>query len=133
MDPIADMIIRISNAQAVRHERVSVPFSTVKFKIATVLKEAGYLGDVERKKRKARTAEVEYLDLALRYEDSGQGVISGVRLISRPSRHIYTKAKAIRPVRSGYGLAVVSTPKGIMSGADARRENVGGEVMFEIW
>ena len=131
-DPISDMMTRITNAQAVRHERVSVPFSTVKLKIAQVLKEAGYLGDVERKKRKAKTAEVEYLDLALRYED-GQGAISGMRLISKPSRHIYTKAKAIRPVRSGYGLAVVSTPKGIMSGSAARKENVGGEVMFEIW
>jgi small subunit ribosomal protein S8 len=132
MDPIADMLTRITNAQAVRHERVSVPFSTVKMHIAHLLKDAGYIGEVERKKRKAKKAEVEYLDLALKYDD-GLGAISGVRLISRPSRHIYTKSKAIRPVRSGYGIAVVSTPKGIMSGSTARKENVGGEVMFEIW
>lgn len=132
MDPISDMLTRIKNAQAVRHERVMVPFSKVKFRIAQLLKDAGYLTDIERKKRKARKAELEWLDLKLRYED-GRGAISGVRLISRPSRHIYTKAKAIQPVRSGYGLAVVSTPKGIMSGAAARKENVGGEVMFEIW
>jgi len=132
MDPIADMLTRITNAQAARHERVSVPFSGVKFAIAQLLKSSGYLADVERKKRKAKKAEVEYLELTLRYDD-GRGAVSGLRLISRPSRHIYTKASAIRPVRSGYGLAVVSTPKGIMSGAAARKENVGGEVMFEIW
>jgi len=132
MDPIADMLTRITNAQAARHEHVSVPFSGVKFAIAQLLKSSGYLTDVERKKRKAEKAEVEYLELTLRYDD-GRGAVSGVRLVSRPSRHIYTKAGAIRPVRSGYGLAVVSTPKGIMSGASARKENVGGEVMFEIW
>lgn len=132
MDPIADMLTRITNAQAARHAHVSVPFSGVKLAIAQLLKSAGYISDVERKKRKAKKAEVEYLEMTLRYDD-GRGAVSGVRLVSRPSRHIYTKASAIRPVRSGYGLAVVSTPKGIMSGAAARKENVGGEVMFEIW
>ncbi len=126
------MLTRLTNAQAVRHESVMVPFSTVKFKIAQLLKDAGYLAEVDRKKRKAKKSEVEWLDLKLRYDDS-RGAITGIRLVSRPSRHIYTKAKEIRPVRSGYGLAVVSTPKGIMSGATARKENVGGEVMFEIW
>jgi small subunit ribosomal protein S8 len=132
MDPISDMITRIKNAQAVRQEQVWVPFSKVKFTIANLLKEAGYIAEVDRKKRKAKKAEIEWLELKLKYDD-GRGAISGVRLISRPSRHIYTKAKEIRPVRSGYGLAVVSTPKGIMSGSAARKENVGGEVMFEIW
>jgi small subunit ribosomal protein S8 len=132
MDPIADMLARITNAQSVRHERVSVPFSTVKFHIAQLLQEAGYLAEVQRTKRKAKKAEVDWLDLRLRYDDN-RGAISGVRLVSRPSRHLYTKAKAIRPVRSGYGLAVVSTPNGIMSGSAARKENVGGELMFEIW
>lgn len=132
MDPISDMLTRISNAQAVRHESVLVPFSKVKFRIAQLLKEAGYVGDVERKKRKAKKAEVEWLDLKLRYEGE-RGAISGIKLVSRPSRHMYVKAREIRPVRSGYGLAVVSTPKGIMSGSAARKENVGGEIMFEIW
>jgi small subunit ribosomal protein S8 len=126
------MLTRITNAQAVRHESVGVPFSTVKFRIAQLLQEAGYLTEVQRTKRKATKAEVDWLDLKLRYDD-GQGAISGVRLISRPSRHMYVKSKEIRPVRSGYGLAVVSTPKGIMSGSAARKENVGGEIMFEIW
>lgn len=132
MDPIADMLTRMTNAQAVRHERVSVPFSNVKFRIAQVLKAAGYLTDVERTMRKARKAEVEFLDLQLRYQD-GVGAISGVRLMSRPSRHLYIKSKDIRLVRSGYGLALISTSKGIMTNAEARRERVGGEVLFEIW
>jgi small subunit ribosomal protein S8 len=132
MDPISDMLTRLSNAQAVRHESVLIPFSKVKFRIAQILKEAGYVGEIERKKRKAKRAELEWLDVKLKYE-ANHGAISGIRLVSRPSRHMYTKAKDIRPVRSGYGLAVVSTPKGIMSGAAARKENVGGEIMFEIW
>lgn len=132
MDPIADMLTRITNAQAVRHERVSMPFSKVKFAIATLLKTAGYITDVDRKKRKATKAEVEYLDLTLKY-DGTEGAISGVRLMSRPSRHLYTKAHELRPVRSGYGMAIVSTPKGILSGTEARKERVGGELLFEIW
>jgi small subunit ribosomal protein S8 len=132
MDPISDMLTRIKNAQAARHEQVWVPFSTVKFRIATLLKEAGYLSSVERKKRKARTAEVEWLDLALRY-DADNGAIAGIRIISRPSRHIYTKASEIRPVRNGFGTAVVSTSKGMMTSQQARKANLGGEVMFEIW
>ncbi len=139
MDPIADMLIRITNAQAVHAASVFVPFSTVKFRIAQLLTDAGYLGSVERRKRKARKAELEWLELGLKYLPDGQagdrglGAISGTRLVSRPSRHLYTKSQDIRPVRSGYGLAVLSTSKGIMSGADARREHLGGEMLFEIW
>lgn len=144
MDPIADMLTRITNAQAVRHERVSVPFSNVKFTIAKLLESKGYLSGVERKKRPGRAgktvkAEVEYLDLALKYLPADKaggvtlGAISGIRLLSRPSRHLYIKASQIKPIRSGYGTLVVSTPKGILAGADARKEKVGGELMFEIW
>jgi len=132
MDPISDMLTRIKNAQAVGHERVSIPFSNVKLQIATILKEAGYVGDLERRKRTAKRAEVEYLDLALKYDD-GVGAISGIRIISRPSRHIYIKSDQIKPVRSGFGSAVVSTSKGIMTSQSARKAGLGGEVMFEIW
>jgi small subunit ribosomal protein S8 len=132
MDPISDMITRIRNAQAVNRERVSVPFSKLKLAIATLLAEAGYVGSVERRKRKARTAEIEYLDIALKYTD-GVGAISGLRMISSPSRHIYIKSDDIKPVRSGYGMAVVSTPRGVMTSMAARKERVGGEVLFEIW
>ncbi|HXK36094.1 MAG TPA: 30S ribosomal protein S8 [Candidatus Paceibacterota bacterium] len=132
MDPISDMLNRIKNAQAVRHERVAAPFSQVKFRIAQLLVEAGYLVSVEKVIKMAKKAEVAWLDLVLKYAD-GRGAISGIRLVSRPSRHIYISARNIKPVRSGYGLAVLSTSKGVMTGTNARKENIGGEVMFEIW
>ena len=132
MDPISDMLTRITNAQAVRHERVSVPFSNVKLQIAQLLKTAGYVAGVERRAQKAKRSEVDYLDLVLKYDGNG-GAISGIRIISRPSRHIYIKAGNIKPVRSGFGTAVVSTSKGIMTSQEARKARLGGEVMFEIW
>jgi small subunit ribosomal protein S8 len=132
MHPISDMLVRIQNAQAARKEQVSVPFSKVKFRIATLLKEAGYLGGVERRKRKAVKAELEYIDMDLKYADE-QGAISGIKIVSRPSRHLYTKASELRPVRSGYGSAVISTSKGVMTSQEAKKANLGGEILFEIW
>ena len=132
MDPIADMLVRIKNAQAVKSEHVSMPFSKVKFKIANILKEAGYISEIERKNKKAKKEEHEYLQLTLRYSDN-QGVISGVKLISHPSRRMYIKAKDIRPIRSGYGLAIISTSKGIMNSKEARKLKLGGEIICEVW
>lgn len=132
MDPISDMLVRIKNAQAVRSEHVVIPFSKMKFRIATILKEAGYVADVERKKRKAKKAEIEFLSLALKY-DQGDGAVHGIKIVSRPSRHMYIKAKDIKPVRSGYGMAMLSTSKGILTSSEARKAGLGGEVLFEIW
>ena len=132
MDPIADMLTRIKNAQAVIKDRVVVPASKAKFRIATILKEEGYLADVDRKKVKAGRSEHDVIELVLKY-DKGQGAISGIKLVSKPSRRLYIGAKDIRPVRSGYGTAVITTSKGIMTSKQARKESVGGEVMFEIW
>ena len=120
MDPIADMLIRIKNAQAVKGEQVIMPCAKVKFRIANILKEAGYISEVERKNKKLKKTEHEYLQLTLKYIDN-QGAFSGVKIISRPSRRMYVKAKDIKSVRSGYGLAVVSTSKGIMSSKEARK------------
>ena len=132
MDPIADMLIRIKNAQAVRGEQVVMPFSKVKFKIANILKDAGYISEIERKNKKAKKAEHEYLQLTLKYQDN-QGALSGVKIISRPSRRMYIKAREIKPVRSGYGLAIISTSKGIMSSKEARKLDLGGEIICEVW
>ena len=132
MDPISDMINRIKNAQAVGHEHVVIPFSNVKLQIATVLNDAGYVSAVERTTKKAKRAELDYLDVTLKYND-GEGAISGVRIVSRPSRHLYIKASEIKPVRSGYGSAIVSTSKGVMTSQAARKAGLGGEVLFEIW
>src|SRR3989344_3836723 len=132
MDPIADMLIRIRNAQAVRHSEVSIPFSKMKFSIANILKNSGYIADVERKKKKSKKAEHEYIVVALKYEE-GVGALNGSKMITTPSRRMYIKAEEIRPVRSGFGLAIISTPKGILDSHEAKKQHVGGELICEIW
>ena len=109
-----------------------MPFSKVKFRIANILKEAGYISEVERKNKKSKKAEHEYIQLTLKYQDN-QGALSGVKIISRPSRRMYIKAKDIKLVRSGYGLAIVSTSKGIMSSKEAKKLGLGGEIICEVW
>ncbi len=131
-DPISDMLVQIKNAQAVGKEQVVLPFSKVKFRIAEILKTAGYLSTVERRNKKAQKAEHEYLYLTLKYQDN-QGALNGVKIISKPSRRLYIKAKEIKPVRSGFGLAIISTPKGIMDSKEARKSGLGGEIICEVW
>ena len=131
--PIADMLIRIKNAQAVGKEQILLPFSNVKFKIAEVLKVSGLVQDVERKKKKEKKSEQEYLSIVLKYDEENQPAISGFKIVSRPSRHLYTSAKDIKQIRSGYGMAVISTSKGVMSSKEAKKHNLGGEILFEVW
>lgn len=126
------MLTRIKNAQQVKAERVLIPSSKAKAKIAAILKDLGFVDDVEKKKKKGRKNEHDYLDVVLRYQE-GQGAINGIKIVSRPSRHLYIKAKEIRLIRSGHGMALISTPQGIMSSREARKNNLGGEVLFEIW
>lgn len=132
MYPTADMLTQIMNAQAVNKESVTLPFSKMKFDIANIMKSSGYLSGIERKKKKTKKSEQEILTLTLKYDENGPA-ISGVKLISRPSRRMYIKASQIKPVRSGYGIAVISTPKGVMSSKEARKQKLGGEILFEIW
>ena len=132
MDPIADLLIRIKNAQAVGHSEVSVPASKMKSAMAEILKQAGFIGEIERKKKKSHKSEHEYLVLKLKYQD-GQGALSGMRMISKPSRRMYINAKESKPVRSGYGLAIISTPNGILNSKEAVKQNVGGEIICEVW
>jgi small subunit ribosomal protein S8 len=132
MDPVSDMLIQIKNAQAVGREQVVLPFSKVKFRIAEILKAAGYLAEFEKKNKKVGRTEHEYLYLTLKYQDN-EGALSGVKIISRPSRRMYIKAEEIKPVRSGFGLAIISTPKGIMDSKEARKSNLGGEILCEVW
>ena len=118
-----------------------MPFSKVKLRIANILKEAGYLSEVERKHKSSiksgsvsngKKTEHEYLQLTLKYQDD-QGVLNGVKIISRPSRRMYVKVKDIKSVHSGYGLAIVSTSKGIMSSKEAKKLGLGGEMICEVW
>ncbi|HUO55891.1 MAG TPA: 30S ribosomal protein S8 [Candidatus Paceibacterota bacterium] len=128
-DPVADFINRLSNAGAVKHATVSVPFSNFKYAIAEKLKEAGYVKSIEKKGKKVK----KILDIALKYEDTGESAIRGVKRISKPGRRTYKSVIEIHPVRYGSGTLILSTPKGIMTDKEARKEKVGGEALFEIW
>jgi len=127
-DSIGDMIIRIKNAGISRKESVLVPFSKLKFEIATVLEKEGYIASVAKKGKKV----AKFIELGLIY-DSGESRVQGVRRVSKLSRRVYRKASELRPVKNGLGISIVSTPKGLLSGKNARKEKVGGEVLFEIW
>lgn len=142
MDPISDMLIRIKNAQAVGHAEVSMPYSKMKFALAGVLKTNGYITEIERRKKparvsaagaaKAKKTEHENLVLGLKYQEN-TGAISGMKMISVPSRRMYVKATEIKPVRSGHGMAIISTSKGIMDSREAKKQKLGGEIICEVW
>ena len=122
-DPIADLLIRIQNASRVGKASISVPFSKMKLAIADVLSKEGYVGAPDKKNYA--------LNIPLSYKN-GRPVITGVKRLSKLSRRTYMGVRDVRPVRHGHGLLVLSTPKGIMTGAQARAQRVGGEAVFEI-
>jgi len=127
-DPITDMLNYIRNATAVQKPEVLVPFSTLKNEIATVLAKAGFLGDV-KKTAKGKTKAIK---IQLKY-DNGIPAMEGSRRVSKPGQRIYVKAGAIKKVRGGFGISVISTPKGLMTGLEAKKANLGGEVLLEVW
>ena len=128
-DPIADLINQIKNAGAVKKASVSVPFSNFKFSIAEKLQEAGWVKAVEKKGRKIKKT----LDITLMYNESGKAHIQGVKRISKPGRRIYRGASEIIPVKYGFGALILSTPKGIKTDKEAKKEKIGGEALFQIW
>jgi len=128
-DPIADMLNRIRNAQAVLKATVDVPFSDLKYEIAKILEKKGFVAKIEKKGKKTRRT----IEITLKY-DANQPVISGLKRISKPGQRIYKKAKEIKPVKGGYGVAVNSTPKeGLVTDKEARKKKLGGEVICEVW
>ena len=128
-DPIADLINRLKNAGAVKAASVSLPFSNFKLAIAEKLKDAGYVKAVEKKGKKVRKS----LDVFLKYGENGQPAIGGVKRVSKPGRRMYRSVSELRPVKYGHGALILSTPKGIMTDTEAKKEKVGGEALFEIW
>ena len=128
-DPIADMLTRIRNAAMVKQKQVAMPGSKIKASIAQILKEEGFIEDflVTDDKPQAR------LLLRLKYTEQGRPVISGLERVSKPGRRFYSGAKDIPWVRSGLGINILSTPKGLMTGRKARRCKVGGEILCNIW
>ncbi|MDJ0865146.1 MAG: 30S ribosomal protein S8 [Myxococcota bacterium] len=128
-DPIADMLARIRNAGMARHAELACPSSRLKHSIAQVLHQAGYLEQVRVEAREGHPT----LVLGVRYRDDGRPIIDGMRRVSRPSRRVYVGKERIPRVRNGLGLAVLSTPRGVLSDSAAREAGVGGEVLCEVW
>ncbi len=129
MDQIADMITRIKNAQDVKKESVIFPYSKIKFEIATLLEKEGFLKSVSKKGKKI----TKFIEAELVYEADGSPKVQGVARVSKLSKRVYQKAKDLRSVKYGTGLMILTTPKGIMTNRDAKKEKVGGELLFKIW
>jgi len=128
-DPIADMLVRIRNAQAVKKDTVQVPFSQMKYQIAKVLEQRNFIKGIELKGRKTNKV----FELTLKYDKEKEPVIVGLKRVSKPGLRAYAPSLRIKRVRNGQGIAILSTSAGIMTDNDARRKNVGGEVLCEIW
>ena len=128
-DPIADMLTRIRNGAGARKASVDVPWSRHKEAIAHVLVEEGYLAEAAM----VQEGQFPTLRLGLRYDQTRRSVISGIRRVSRPSLRVYVGSGEIPSVRRGLGVSILSTPKGILPDREARRQNVGGEVICQIW
>ena len=128
-DPISDMLTRIRNAIAVKHETVMIPHSRVKEQLAKILVREGFLRDVHVKKRGVKG----YLILSMQYDADGIPSFHGSRRISKPGKRIYSNAKTLYPIRGGYGRAIISTPEGLLTDREARRKNIGGEILCHVW
>jgi small subunit ribosomal protein S8 len=128
-DPIADMLTRIRNATAVRQSYVLMPFSRVKQAIAQVLKDEGFIARYEL----VRDTRFPTLRVHLKYSDRRDSLIRGLKRVSKPGCRVYTKKDDIPWVQSGLGSVILSTPRGILSGREARRLGVGGEILCEVW
>ena len=128
-DPIADMLTRIRNAIQMRYEEVQVPASNIKKEIARILKEEGYITNYSIEKNDVQNV----LTLTLKYGKNKERVITGLKRISKPGRRVYANAEEIPYVLNGFGIAIISTSKGVMTDKLARKNNVGGEVIAYIW
>jgi small subunit ribosomal protein S8 len=128
-DPIADMLARIRNAVAAKHSRVDIPASKLKLEIARILKEEGYINNFVIKGEGAK----KLVRIFLRYDARGTSSITYLARVSRPGRRVYVGSHEIPRVLGGYGINIVSTSRGLMSGKTARKENVGGEVLAEVY
>ena len=127
-DPIADLLVRIKNANAMRHETVEVPTSKTKTAILAVLKQEGFIADYAVSEGVKSVTTV-----TLKYTENNQRVIKGLKRISKPSLHVYAKSEDLPKVLNGLGVAIISTSQGIMTDKEARKLNIGGEVLAYVW
>ena len=128
-DPIADMLTRVRNALSARHPKVDVPASKVKTEIARILKEEGYIANY----KPAEEGGMKVLRVYLKYGPNNEPVIRDLKRISRPGCRVYLGKDEIKRVQGGLGISIMTTPKGVMTGRQARREGVGGEILAEVW
>lgn len=133
MDTISDFFIRIKNAYLVKKDRVVIPFSNQKYEMAKILEQKGFIAAARKKKKIRKTGKEELLlDLKLKYENN-EPALENVKLVSRPSRRIYLKKDEIRPVKDGFGVLIISTSRGVVSGEEAKKMGVGGQAIAEVW
>ncbi|MBK6317637.1 MAG: 30S ribosomal protein S8 [Dehalococcoidia bacterium] len=130
-DPIADMLTRIRNASSARHDSVLMPASKIKIAIANVLKEEGFIKDFSVASEEGKPQPNLKVDLS--YGGRKQPVLNGLKRVSKPGLRVYVQRREIPRVYGGLGMAILSTPKGVMSGQEARRNEVGGEVICYVW
>jgi len=128
-DPIGDMIARIKNAQARNHKKLELPSSNFKVKIADVLKNEGFIIDYKVNKKESNKAD---LMINLKYH-SGSPVISVIERVSKPGRRIFSSAQSLPKINNGLGIAIISTPKGVMTDIDARKQKLGGEIICKVF
>ncbi len=128
-DPIADMLNRISNGLLARHKQVTLPSSKIKVAVARILKEEGYIKNYQVTRDEPQPS----LRIVLKYDDDRQPIISKIRRVSKPGRRMYVGRDEIPWVLNGMGVAILSTPRGIITGQQARRLKVGGEVLCYVW
>lgn len=128
-DPIADMLTRIRNANALRYEEVSLPSSKMKVGIAEILKKEGFINDFAVTNDHGKKT----LTIVLKYSATGERVITDLKRISKPGLRVYAEASKIPSVLKGLGIAIVSTPNGLLTDRQARKQNVGGEIIAYVW
>ena len=128
-DPIADMLTRIRNASRAEHEKVDIPASRLKVRIAELLKEEGFIKNF----RLLEDRKQGMLRVYLKYGPNNEAVIRDLQRVSRPGCRVYLGRDEIRRVQGGLGISIMTTPKGVMTGRQARREGVGGEILCEVW
>jgi small subunit ribosomal protein S8 len=128
-DPIADMLTRLRNAMQARHPKVDVPASKLKGEIARILKEEGYISNYKVAEEEGKRT----IKIYLKYSDESAPVISKIQRVSRPGRRVYVGSKEIPRVLGGMGINILTTPRGVMTGRNAHRNRVGGEILCEIW
>jgi small subunit ribosomal protein S8 len=128
-DPLSDMLTRIRNANIAKHSKVDIPASKIKISVAKILKDEGYIKNFKLIKDRKHGI----IRIYLKYDEYNEGVITGLKRMSKPGRRLYVKHKDIPLILNGMGIAVLSTSKGVLADREARKANVGGELLCSIW